>query len=132
MEGKRDVRRWCKNCGEKVGYDAPPDQVDCDNCITEAEEREAEEDDTCPTCNGCGEGQFEGTKCMTCHGRGTILTEAHQEAFDAVADRQEDARQEALEAQREMQEPPGAGYPDYGDDYPVDSEHRQDEARRMK
>jgi hypothetical protein len=44
----------------------------------------------------------------------------------------DDEHREALEEQREMEEPPGAGYPDYGDDYPGDSAHRQDEARRMK
>jgi hypothetical protein len=96
----RDTSRWCTNCGEKVPYDAPPEQVDCDNCVEEAKEEE-EEDYTCYHCRGCGEGQFEGTVCPVCHGSGTILTEAHQAAKDEEDDRRADARQEAIEARKE-------------------------------
>ena len=29
----------------------------------------------CHTCQGCGEGQFEGTSCLTCRGRGEVFVE---------------------------------------------------------
>lgn len=35
-----------------------------------AENEEA--DDTCPRCNGCGEGQYDGSRCSSCGGKGVI------------------------------------------------------------
>lgn len=36
---------------------------------------------TCPTCNGSGEGMFEGTRCSSCGGTGTekVLVEDESE-----------------------------------------------------
>ena len=36
------------------------------------DDEEEDEDDTCPQCNGCGEGQYDGTSCSTCRGTGII------------------------------------------------------------
>lgn len=36
------------------------------------DELRVDEDDTCPTCNGCGEGMYDGTSCSTCKGKGVI------------------------------------------------------------
>jgi DnaJ-class molecular chaperone len=30
---------------------------------------------TCPTCQGCGEGRFEGTRCWVCHGKSEVPVE---------------------------------------------------------
>ena len=35
-----------------------------------ATEPEEGEEGICPGCSGSGEGMYEGTRCMTCHGRG--------------------------------------------------------------
>ena len=84
MVEENRMARVCTECGEKVAYDAPPEQFICDDCQTEKDARQEEEDYTCYHCRGCGEGQFEGTVCPVCHGSGTILTEAHQAARDKV------------------------------------------------
>jgi hypothetical protein len=34
--------------------------------------RVQDEDDECPTCRGCGEGQYDGSSCRTCGGKGVI------------------------------------------------------------
>lgn len=36
---------------------------------------DVEEDDTCPTCQGCGEGMYDGSRCSTCKGKGVIRPE---------------------------------------------------------
>lgn len=33
---------------------------------------EPEEEPICPSCNGSGEGQWDGSRCSQCKGRGTI------------------------------------------------------------
>jgi hypothetical protein len=68
---KPDIRRWCKNCGEKVAFDAPPEQVWCDHCV-------------------------------------------------------------AIEDQKDMEEPPGAGEVDYNYDGPHERAFRQEQSKRMK
>ena len=35
-----------------------------------AQERDDEYDDTCDTCSGTGEGQYDGTRCRSCNGSG--------------------------------------------------------------
>ena len=40
--------------------------------------KQDDEDSTCSACNGCGEGQHEGTTCWKCKGRGeTDMTERY-------------------------------------------------------
>lgn len=36
----------------------------------ESEEESGEQDDYCPYCLGSGEGQYEGTRCSACKGKG--------------------------------------------------------------
>ena len=45
-----------------------------DNRVQGHHERLApeEEDELCTACNGSGEGQYDGTRCSYCHGRGTL------------------------------------------------------------
>jgi len=40
------------------------------NLLHPPEEEEA--DMTCPTCNGCGEGAYEGSDCFNCGGKGEV------------------------------------------------------------
>ena len=35
-------------------------------------EQEDDPNDICPACNGSGEGQYDGTRCSSCKGRGVI------------------------------------------------------------
>ena len=48
----------------------------CDDChwFTACAEATAVplEDDICGQCNGSGEGQYDGTRCYRCKGRGTV------------------------------------------------------------
>ena len=37
-----------------------------------AEEAALIQDDTCPTCLGCGEGSYDGSSCTRCKGKGVI------------------------------------------------------------
>ena len=36
----------------------------------------------CPTCNGSGEGMYDGTRCPDCKGKGTILIEVDEPEID--------------------------------------------------
>ena len=36
------------------------------------EEEQEEEEPICPSCNGSGEGQWDGSRCHQCKGRGTL------------------------------------------------------------
>ena len=38
--------------------------------IDEEDDTEDQEEGYCPTCNGSGEGQFDGSICPTCKGKG--------------------------------------------------------------
>ena len=43
--------------------------------IDEPNDPTASDDDTphdCPNCDGTGEGMFDGQRCITCHGKGTL------------------------------------------------------------
>lgn len=44
----------------------------CMACVAEsnAKEKAEAEDYLCASCNGSGEGQYDGTRCSTCHGTG--------------------------------------------------------------
>ena len=82
MDKQIDIRRWCTNCGEWL----PEGWTDllCGGCRADANDTDMhpqteEEPETCPTCCGCGEGQFEGTCCTTCGGKGTLPTEAQRD-----------------------------------------------------
>lgn len=44
------------------------------------------EDLICPHCNGSGEGQFDGTHCISCKGSGVEQFEFEDESFDALHD----------------------------------------------
>jgi hypothetical protein len=103
MEKQIDIRRWCWNCGEKIPYDSPIDL--CSGCEADANDTDMhpqteEEPKTCPTCCGCGEGQFEGTRCTTCGGKGTLPTEAQREAAEDFEGRAEMYREMAEDERR--------------------------------
>ena len=101
-EDDDDPPMVCKNCGASFATHS----FDCPNCHEPYPDDEdifspadlEEEPDTCPTCGGCGEGQYEGTKCSTCHGSGQIETEgmrAEREDEEAHAfDMREEMREE--------------------------------------
>ena len=36
----------------------------------------------CPTCNGSGEGMYDGTTCHVCKGHGTILVDEDEQEND--------------------------------------------------
>jgi DnaJ-class molecular chaperone len=49
------------------------DTEEIDEFVLDLEDDEDVEDDElgiCPSCSGSGEGQYEGTRCRTCKGRG--------------------------------------------------------------
>lgn len=41
-----------------------------------------EEAGHCTACNGCGEGQHDGTRCRTCHGRGELPSQREIERHE--------------------------------------------------
>ena len=45
------------------------------NDILDELRTDEDEDDTCPTCRGCGEGMYDGTSCSTCKGKGVLKPE---------------------------------------------------------
>jgi DnaJ-class molecular chaperone len=57
-----DEKDNCAECGE-VAYLNDNDL--CDDC-----QREQDENATCPTCSGSGEGIHDGSRCRTCGGSG--------------------------------------------------------------
>jgi hypothetical protein len=40
---------------------------------------------TCPSCNGCGEGMYEGSTCTNCRGSGVQLEELTDDDEEEVA-----------------------------------------------
>lgn len=40
-----------------------------DDCDDEDDDDDTDNGNICPTCNGSGEGMYDGTTCPTCHGR---------------------------------------------------------------
>lgn len=69
----------CKNCGENE--DKKCYKCVCDNC-----EGTGLEDIGCPTCSGTGEGQADGTDCISCHGSGECITECTNPKCGIIAD----------------------------------------------
>ena len=63
---------YCPYCGDAKG-----DKISCcgesDFIPYEdlPEDFKDTEEDICPSCNGSGEGQYDGTRCSTCNGRGS-------------------------------------------------------------
>ena len=56
-----------------IGGDA--DDQPCPNCKGMGhygEEQEEDEDEICGSCNGSGEGRYEGTRCQSCKGSGVV------------------------------------------------------------
>ena len=68
MEGMGD-ESWCEM--EERLISEGNDMID-EMCIDN-------DDDTCPTCMGCGEGRHEGTSCSTCRGSGVYREPAEQD-----------------------------------------------------
>jgi hypothetical protein len=66
----------CDYCGEEMdislfkiqGKKLCPDYV-CPACV---EAQSNNDYDICSQCNGSGEGQYDGTKCHRCHGKGEV------------------------------------------------------------
>jgi hypothetical protein len=46
------------------------DDDDCHHCGQDADDCDEDQSGICSTCNGSGEGQYEGATCYRCHGRG--------------------------------------------------------------
>lgn len=57
---------------EEARYELEERLIEHGNEYIDELRTDEDEDDTCPTCNGCGEGQYDGTRCSTCKGKGVI------------------------------------------------------------
>lgn len=62
MPGDNQKEYECIECGVPLEYEGI-----CHECS----DRDYD-DDLCPSCNGSGEGQREGSICWECKGRGTL------------------------------------------------------------
>jgi RecJ-like exonuclease len=40
----------------------------------------------CPRCHGCGEGMYDGDRCMVCNGKGYIVSEENDDGYDDEQD----------------------------------------------
>ena len=60
MPDDNEEEYMCTECGAPLDYDGI-----CLECVDYY-------DDICPSCNGSGEGQREGSICWECKGRGTL------------------------------------------------------------
>jgi len=58
-----------------------------------------EEDGHCTTCNGSGEGMYDGTRCGSCGGRGVVKGERDMDDFDEPDDYRDDVYEGADEEQ---------------------------------
>ena len=43
--------------------------------VEEIEDDSYDEPELCGACNGSGEGQYEGSRCYVCHGKGTVSSD---------------------------------------------------------
>ena len=43
-----------------------------------------DDEEICPSCNGSGEGMFDGTRCRSCGGSGVERTERDEQDWDAM------------------------------------------------
>ena len=61
----------CRECGESFYAETLTHGL-CSDCIDAIDNRHGESDDPplCATCNGSGEGQFDGIICHNCKGKG--------------------------------------------------------------
>ena len=67
------AQSYCSYCGEEMDDSL----LDSDNRCPDCKERtdddtDEEEHNICSSCNGSGEGMYDGTRCAYCHGRGTV------------------------------------------------------------
>lgn len=62
MEGMSD-ESWCEMEEQLISKG---------NDLIDAMRTDDDNDDTCPTCMGCGEGRYDGTSCSTCKGKGVL------------------------------------------------------------
>lgn len=53
---------------------------------TDLDEEFEDEDNYCTTCNGCGEGLYDGTSCNTCGGSGVITAKPDPDDYDPPDD----------------------------------------------
>jgi DnaJ-class molecular chaperone len=59
----------CPGCGTEL-YDAADAAALCDDCKPDHDDEES--DNYCHDCAGSGQGQYDGTVCWRCNGRGVI------------------------------------------------------------
>jgi len=64
-----DTLGTCDYCGEEVLFAILDRDLRCPDC---KEPEEDDEPELCTQCNGSGEGMCDGTRCSSCHGKGTV------------------------------------------------------------
>lgn len=70
----------CKDCDKLIDTDCYPESYReeyddlclCDDCFDSREIQRELNIDVCPTCNGSGEGMYDGTICSSCKGGGEV------------------------------------------------------------
>lgn len=65
-------RGTCSYCGEEMDLELLDSDNRCADCKHLISDPEGEECSICSDCNGSGEGQYDGTRCHYCNGRGTV------------------------------------------------------------
>ena len=63
-------RGTCSYCGEEMDMALLDEDMRCPDC--KKDEPDDSEPEICIYCNGSGEGQYDGTRCGYCGGKGTI------------------------------------------------------------
>ena len=80
----RDADNMLRSVDRDLG--ANPMQAVC-AAITQAvelAEPDDDDDEICPSCNGSGEGHYDGTRCRSCGGSGVERTERNEQDWDAM------------------------------------------------
>jgi len=95
IEEPDDVEAECDNCGQRLELDPDISEAGRDRSKLVVAEPDPNERDTCPQCNGSGEGMHEGTKCSRCHGSGCLPND-----FDRAREDEEEGRREMAEDMR--------------------------------
>jgi hypothetical protein len=86
----------CERCGESEVPTFPVDMkvfiANINTFVNEHRECEEEEDEICGSCNGSGEGRYDGSTCYSCKGSGEVGKRGPEPDYDALADERRDER----------------------------------------